>query len=240
MKRYFTLIELLVVIAIIAILAGMLLPALSRARESARGAQCINNKKQAMLAQIQYAGDYANFFIAYRQSTSSNYGMWGAVLCNSQDAAGDYTISGGGYLPIASLQCPSANVRSPEMSGFSFWSDIYGIHNSPLDTARLEIFGNCFLRQTTPESYTFSLSRMKQPADFLLIADTYRADSGLAYPRFKYDEAQDTHASIVAAHNNRISGAFADGHAALHSGSELKSMPYNLTYWRNQDGSYSN
>ena len=236
----FTLVELLVTIAVIAILAGMLLPALNRARESARGAQCINNKKQAMLAQIQYAGDYANFFIAYRQAASPTYGLWGAILCNSQDATGDYTISGGGYLPVASLQCPSANVRAQNMAGFSFWSDIYGIHNSPLDTARLETFGNCFLRQSGPEFYTFALSRMKQPADFLLIADTYRSDSGLAYPRFRYNEIQDTYASIVATHNNRISAAFADGHASMHSGNELKSMPYNLTYWRNQDGSYSN
>jgi len=64
-RKKFTLIELLVVLAIIAILAALLLPALAKARDKARGAQCTANMKQIGLALVSYTGDSDDWMNPY-------------------------------------------------------------------------------------------------------------------------------------------------------------------------------
>ena len=88
----FTLIELLVVIAIIAILAAMLLPALSRAKQSAEGVNCLNNKKQMQLSWTMYASDFYDH-LAINADQSRPYTVGGVTMQDWCEGIIDWTAN---------------------------------------------------------------------------------------------------------------------------------------------------
>ena len=212
-KSEFTLIELLVVIAIIAILAGMLLPALNKAREKARATTCKNNFKNAGSAIMMYANDYNDYILPMH--TGSSYGINSNIYW--MQFLGQLNLGYPKFKLARNMQpymCPSVTGDATVFnarSGFQSWG-----FNRRINTYNTW-------------SDLQKLNRLKMPSSALCMADVVdAADGDFTYGQYLWDSipSNNTTAKIDFRHGNKSNLLFYDGHV---ESLERNNIPARLT-----------
>ncbi len=211
-RRNFTLIELLVVIAIIAILAAILLPALSKARDKGKSVSCINNLKQISSGYVMYRNDNKGYLAPmWTGSTSAPY--WHHRLVSGQAAAlGSYDVINsypGGYLPPRILFCPVLPRNDSFITRISYGQNYM------------------LLAYKWGEAKSGPAESIKNPGQKYLIMDTYLAGSSVPGDYSQTDGIYRTYSAMQggfgipgARHRSSVNVLFLDGHAtAVRSGS---------------------